>query len=279
MLIVAYRTDPWVVTAVQTAITTPERQHEVAILVRTPRAEDLALREAEVAAFVVLDLRVVDIRTALRFATTTLHANPFAKVVVVAAAQTRVEEQTGFFDLGRAGIAAVPLPKEAEQSRWWCDFVEQHIVFDVITSAQQTIAAMIPPGERGELLLRIAQLAHVPSVKRLADRLYPYGAHSTAYKRRRLWEECRRLQIGTPESVLAAARLQLLKLILDTDLWTPSRVARYFGADTARNFSRSCKTRYGWSLRAIRSASREAVFEKVKAVYRADAPWVVASTN
>jgi len=275
MLMVAYRAEARVIANLQKAIVATEATHEVAVLLRQPR-DLLGLRhDAELATVVVLDLRTLDIHTAVTVSTDTLHTNAFAKVVVVAALQPKLQEQCRLYELGRAGVASLPSPDQAEQAWWWTQFIESHITFDIVAAAHQDLAALMPSGERGEFLLRVAQLAHLPSIKSLSDRLYPGDSYSMSYKRRRLWEACRRLHLGTPEAVLAATRLMLIKFILDADQWTLNRVARYFGVDTSRNFNRSCKTRYSLSVKDIRRMPRDSIVAKATEMFVSNAPWSV----
>lgn len=278
MLMVAYRAHPAVATALKLASAEIERTEEIAVSCRATQDLEAFRRDAEMATVAVLDMRTLTLQELLDESVTTLQQHPFIRLTIVTTALSNAEDQRKLFDLGRMGVSALALTHEAEASAWWAQYVTTNLHFDVVQAAHRELHELLAgSGAYGELVLRVAQYATVPSIKILAERIYTDDRQSNAYKRRLLWEECKRVRAGTPEDVLAAVRLVLLKSILDADQWTTSRIARHFGMDTPRNLNRSCKNRYGLSVRDIRQLSKPDVHAKASSVFREHAPWQIAA--
>lgn len=267
MLVLTYKLRAAAAGPLARAVEESERRQEIAITVRA--AKDLAAltRDLPVASLIVIDLEGLPAQQALTFVARQLEEHPFAKVICVPTEQSKLTDQVCFFHFGRVGIRSMPLPQETFNQDWWIATLADTAGFDVVAQAHRELQALVPSTARGILALRVAQHATAASVKVLADRMYPGTGMTLAYKRRKLWEECRALGAGTPENVLDAVRLALMKTILDANVWTHDRVARYFGYHSVRNMSRSCKTRYGRSINAIRHAPRSELFQFATGVF------------
>jgi len=279
VLITLYRAHPSVLAAVQTAAAACERQEEIAMFVRSRRELPQFLHDIDAAAVGVLDLRTITINDAVQLSTQVLEARPFVKLTTIAGLQATLDEQRQYFTLGRVGVAQVPLAEEASSAAFWQRYLLSQPQFSVLDMAFRYIQSLMMPGPRADWLLRLAKHVSAPSIKILAERIYPSNAHSNAYKRRRLWQECKNHHVGTPEDVHAAIRLVLLKQLLDSEQWTLTRIARYFGYDTARHLSRSCKTRYKLSLREIKALTHGAIMHRAGALFTEHAPWEVVSID
>lgn len=266
-MILTHRIRAVVHAALVQAVARAEREQEVAITVRTTHDVRAVVRDIPIAALTVLDLETIPAAQALAVASEQLEAHPFTKIIVIPSLLPKITDQLCLFQFGRVGILDMPTPEHSQDPQWWVSTIEDTAGFDIVAQAQRDLRATVSNTPQGLLAIRYAQHATVSSVKLLADRLYPGTHHSPAYKRRKLWQECKVASVGSPENVLASVRLVLMKSMLDANVWTPDRVARYFGFDTARHLNRSCKTRYKRSLRDIRRLSRDDVLQLAKATF------------
>jgi hypothetical protein len=117
------------------------------------------------------------------------------------------------------------------------------------------------------LLLDLARHAQAASVKQLVLRFYPDDTASDVTKRHKLWNRCNELGLASPEEVLDALRLLLLKTLLDQGRWSTERIAIYLGHGTTKNLTRSCRTRYGLGVAAIKKLSLNNIELAVGAVF------------
>lgn len=267
MLVLTHKLRPAVAAVLAHAVEEAERRQEIAITIRV--AKDLAsfARDVSIATLSVLDLHGVPAQQALTVAAAQLEEHPFAKIILVPTELPKLTDQLCLYHFGRVGIRHIPTLEEAQDQEWWLHTLSDTAGFDVVAQAQRDLRMLVTNNPRGLLAIKYAQHATVGSVKLLADRLYPNSGMTPSYKRRKLWQECKAVGAGAPENVLAAVRLTLMKTILDSNVWTPDRVARYFGYDNARNMNRSCKNRYKRSLRDIRRLPREDVLEFAKTIF------------
>lgn len=259
MLILSYRPRSEVVAALDKAVVQSEASAEVAILHRVANTLAEFCDEFLTASIVVLDMGTLPPTACLECLRRGLEQHPFAKVVCVSVALTRIEEQRVLFDLGRLGVAALPTAAEAANTTWWNEFFGEYTGFDSLKQAHRELRRDLPQEPKATFILRLADHASAPSVKVLVARLYADAHLSVSYKRRRLWEDCKAAGFRGPEDVMSGIRLLLLKSLLDHRHWTLTRTARFFGMPTARHLARSCRTRYGTTLTGLRDMAREQV--------------------
>jgi AraC-like DNA-binding protein len=253
MLILTYQVRPSATAALQKAVQRAEVDQQIAMTVHTAKDVHTFAREFAVASTVVVDLMTLQMETIIPLLIDRLTDHPFVRTVVVATAQSSLDQQLGFYRLGRIGVSHVVAGDEAETTDYWYTLLSSETGFDVVARAHRHLDRVIDAIPQADLLRRVAPYANVTSVKMLAARLYPGDTYSPASKRRWLWQTFREAGLGAPENVLACIRLVLLKYILNTDEWTVARVARHFGHESPRHLNRSMKNRVGLTLRDIRA--------------------------
>lgn len=267
MVVVSHRLRPAVRASLDKAIAAAERHQEIAFQ-HVPVTSYEALSDIfGSAAVVALDLTHCPVLPLLALLADLLSQHPLVKVILVPVPLSKIEEQQALFDLGRAGVTHLPLPHEVIQATWWLEVFASLQDFSSLHRAHAQLRSHVPDGPRGDFILRVAEHAIAPSIKQLATKLYPHERHSVAYKRRLLWRDCKALGFMSPEAVHAGVRFLLLKSLVDHGHWSNARLARYFGFATVRHLSRSCRTRYGRPLTALRHVSYEHVRDDVQARY------------
>lgn len=272
MLILGLRVRPTVATALEQALLQAEKHMEVSYLFRQTKDVKSFSRDFLIANGAVLDLATISIADALALSESLLSDHPFVRVIVVPMVQHSLEDQCRYFDLGRIGVVGIPSIADAESTDYWFTSIVGSAKFDVVVRARKELYALLPQDERGDFLRSIAEHAMVSSVKGLALRMYPDRSQSQAYKRRRLWQTCKILDLAPPEHLLVAIRLFLIKYVLDSNQWTLDRVARYFGMESARHLNRACKTRYNVSCAGLKDLPLETVRLRVASVLLAAEP-------
>jgi AraC-like DNA-binding protein len=277
MLVLTCKLRPAIQQAVAQGILEAERVHEVAIATRNAKDLDGVVRDFGISTIVVFDLASCSAAQALQVISTQLAIHPFVHVDVIAAPSVLPADQHVYFQLGKAGVYSLHPASNAATAAFWTQRIAELGNFDLVSRVHRELAQHVPTGESGEFLARFLEHSSSASVKTLAEKIYFGKAHSAAYKRRLLWEECKRHNFHSPESILSATRLLVLKHILDINVWTPGRVARHFGFDSARHLNRSCNNRYGMSVNRIRKASRDDIYQIARNVFSTGDPGTEAA--
>lgn len=254
MLVLTWKLRPAIRQALVAGLEEAERLQEVAMSTREARDADGVRRDFGVAALVVMDLGHVVPEEALSVASWQLELHPFVQVDLIAGTVTTATAHRICFEFGKAGVQHMHLPQDASESAFWVQRLSELRNFDLISRIVKDADRNLPAGAPGEFLARVLEFHTSASVKKLADQMYPGTQYSPTYKRRMLWQECKSHGYVSPEAILGAIRLRILKAVLDAHVWTYDRTARHFGFDTARHLNRSCKNRYGLSVTAIRKA-------------------------
>lgn len=254
MLVLTWKLRPAIRQALVSGLEEAERLQEVAMSTREARDADAVRRDFGIAALVVVDLGHVAPEEALSVASWQLEQHPFVQVDLIAGTVTTAASHRICFEFGKAGVQHMHLPEEASAAAFWVQRFSELRNFDLIARIVRDADRHLPPGAAGEFLARVVEFHTSASVKKLAEWMYPGAQYSPTYKRRMLWQECKSHGYVSPEAVLGAVRLRILKAVLDAHVWTYDRTARHFGFDTARHLNRSCKNRYGLSVTAIRKA-------------------------
>lgn len=177
--------------------------------------------------------------------------NPFARVIIVGTTLVQPKDQALLFQLGQLPITQLLDDQAASSQEVWQTIVEDAVGLRALRSYDNSIRLLIPPDGRGRMVLNMAQHAQAASVKELVCRMYAAQALTVDSKRHRLWVECNRVGLRSPEDILSALRLLLLKSLLDHAQWSNKRVAGYMGFDCVRNMTRSCRSRYGMSMTSL----------------------------
>lgn len=275
MIVLSHQASPPVAHAVDRALQEAERLHEVAFLHKREDTLMTLHRAFSSAALVAFDLSTTDPSVVLSAATRGLEHSPFVQVVVSHAPLGSSKAQRYLFEYGRIGVNYLPSQEESISAAWWVEVLSGITGFNILHRAKQAVLPAVPSGERGELVLRIADCATAPTVKDLVKKLYVKEYVSPSTRRKRLWAECKAADLDSPEAVLYTVRLVMIKHLLDTGKWTLTRIARHFGYTTARQLSRSCKTRTGLSLKQLRAMPMVCVVEYAQRVLTGGQPLAV----
>lgn len=267
MRIVHYGLRSPAITALRAASLTVGTDAGVELLVQSVPNPDVFRAVSPNAAMAVVDLQHLLISDVVPLVKEVLLVSPFTRITVVNTLLTRAQEQTLLFELGKISVGELLDGERCLQAGMWKYLLEEVTGLDVLRDFFRVLRTIVPTDARAPLILDMARYAHVSSVKQLVLRLYPDDNSSDVTKRHKLWTRCTELGLVSPEEVLDALRLLLLKVLLDQGRWSTDRIATYMGHGTPKNLSRSCRTRYGLGVAALKKMTLNPIELAVGAVF------------
>jgi len=267
MRIVHYGLRSPAITALRTASLSVSGAAGVELFVQSVPNPGVFRELAPQAAMVVVDLQHLLIHDVVPLVKELLLLSPFTRVVVVNTLLTRAQEQTLLFELGKISVGELLDGDRCVQPGLWAYILEELTGMDALRDFFRVLRRLVPTDARAALLLDLARHAQAASVKQLVLRFYPDDTASDVTKRHKLWNRCNELGLASPEEVLDALRLLLLKTLLDQGRWSTERIAIYLGHGTTKNLTRSCRTRYGLGVAAIKKLSLNNIELAVGAVF------------
>lgn len=235
--------------------------------------------EAPGSLLAILDLHTVPITTVGPMVEAVLQQAPLTRVLVVSTFLSKVQEQQLLFQLGQQGVAFLFTPDMVTVTGHWRAVLDELTGLAHVGVFHRRFRQLVPPGDRGGLLLQLAQHATSASVKQLAKALYAPDPASVTTLRIKLWQDCARVGLATPEQCLDAIRVLLLKVLLDSAQWSWDAIAQYLQYTNAANLGRSCTTRYGVTLTALRALPIAQVEQAVGRVFWDRAPLVLTANQ
>jgi hypothetical protein len=267
MIVVGYQLRPALAYAVSKAIEECERRQEIAFLFRPITSDYEARQHFGTANLVVFDLSTTKPSDVFNTVRLGLEAHPFVKVAIVPVTLSTHDEQRFLFEFGRLGVSYFADADEALSPNWWVETVSGMTGFNVVLQARRAVFPLVSPGPRGDLIIRISEHAEgCASVKDLAALIYRSEFLSPVTRRKRLWQACKEVELDSPEAVLLAVRLVILKHLLDNSHWTLSRIARHMGHPSGRHLNQTIKRRTGVSLKHLKAVPAVCVKEAAQRV-------------
>jgi AraC-like DNA-binding protein len=256
MHIVVNRLRPAVRAAIETAVFgLPLRSPLLPQITRSTTTHDFRTTFAA-AQVVVLDLEHESLPNVTQIATTGLQEHPHVAVVVIPVPLTAADDQRALFTLGRHGVRDLPSTTHATTSAYWVTLLDTCADQHVLRQFRVQLLQLFGDDARGQFIRDVADGCTAPTVATLSDRLYTGESLSVGAKRRRLWKACTHHDLPHPEMVWSGCRLLLLKYLLDDNRWSLTRIATYFGYDSARHLTAMCNRRYAMTPSALKACPR-----------------------
>jgi AraC-like DNA-binding protein len=267
MFVLAHSSERSLTTCLQYAATRAVQGTQVPLRVRDVHRSAELFEAMPIAVAVIIDMRHTSVTEAVAVVCTIRTKYPHMPVYVVP--PRGLVDTNVYFTLGRAGVTHLLTQTEREDAQWWGEQLSQDLLLAYVRPIYQDLEQYAPDGSQGLLVKSIQQHAMASSVKVLSQRLaFAEERHlSPAYQRKRLWASCKAVGLVSPELVLFASRLYVLKRLLDDRTWSMDQISRYLGYDSPRHLSKSCKVRYGLSPSELRRIPMTYIEERLHAAY------------